>query len=63
MMLLLIHQPDTQGDHMKALMVVLIGLAIVGQFDVEEENRQEREYCSMVSAGHWPAYREDVTCN
>jgi hypothetical protein len=48
---------------MKALMVVLVGLAIVGGMDVEEQSRQEREYCSMVSAGHWPAYRDDVNCN
>lgn len=47
---------------MKALIVILVGLAIVGQFDVDEESRQEREYCSMVSAGHWPAYRDDINC-
>lgn len=48
---------------MKTLIVVLVALGIAGQFDVEEESRQEQEYCSMVSAGHWPAYRDDITCN
>jgi len=48
---------------MKALMVILVGLAIVGGMDAEEQSRQAKEYCSMVSAGHWPAYRDDVNCN
>lgn len=38
------------------LAVLLIAFGIVGNGDVEEAERQEAQYCSMVKSGHWPDY-------
>lgn len=60
-----------------AVLAVFAALAIVGHFDMEEADRQESEYCSMVAlwkqdkaAGipesdrrGWPEFKkEEVTC-
>ena len=60
-----------------AVLVLFAALAIVGHFDMEEADRQESEYCSMVAlwkqdkaAGipendrrGWPEFkRGEVTC-
>lgn len=48
---------------------VLVLMGIVGQYDMEEEQRQADQYCEMVKlwketrgqAG-WPAYNGEGTC-
>lgn len=38
------------------LALILIVMGIVGNGDVEEAERQQEHYCSMVAAGNWPDY-------
>ena len=48
------------GAALAAALVFALGFA--GSADFEEEQRAVAEYCEMVAAGHWPAYRGDVEC-
>ena len=41
--------------------VALFGL--VGQMNYEDAVKEESHYCSMVEAGKWPAYRDDIVCS
>lgn len=41
--------------------VALFGL--VGQMDYEDAVKEESNYCSMVKAGNWPDYRDDIVCS
>lgn len=36
--------------------ILLVALGLVGTGDLEEAERQEAQYCSMVKSGHWPDY-------
>jgi len=48
------------GAALAAALVFALGFA--GSADYEEAQRAVAEYCDMVAAGHWPAYRDDVEC-
>jgi hypothetical protein len=36
--------------------LLLVALGIVGSGDLDEAERQEAQYCSMVESGHCPDY-------
>lgn len=53
-----------------AIIGIVIAMGIVGQSDLEEEQRQADQYCDMVkmwkeSGGEkgWPAYNGEEICN
>lgn len=49
------------GAAVLALVVCL--LALVGEMDYQDAARQERLYCEMTKAGHWPAYDPRIDCD
>ena len=50
---------------MKALTIITViaVLGFVGNMDHADEVNQNARYCEMVNAGHWGAYKENVSCD
>lgn len=62
--------------HWLAAALVLLALGVVGQFDSEEEQRQQDEYCAMVKVWNedrargvpehdragWPPFKGEEAC-
>lgn len=48
------------GAALAAALVIAMGFA--GSADYDDAQRSVAEYCEMVAAGHWPAYRDNVEC-
>ncbi|TVS00469.1 MAG: hypothetical protein EA406_00515 [Rhodospirillales bacterium] len=45
------------------LAAIIIAMAIIGEMDYRDHEREHAHYCEMVQAGHWPDYRGHVgTC-
>lgn len=58
-------QQDPAVDFMIALCAIVLTLLLfgmAGEADIEEQERQQREYCWMILNNKWPAYRGVELC-
>ena len=52
----------TKTHYAIALGLLLVAMALLGNADAEDEQRQQARYCDMVASGAWPAYRGMEGC-
>jgi len=46
-------------------LLALVGIGVVGSFDMQDEIAEQQFYCEQVNAGHWPDYKNiaEEVCN
>jgi len=52
----------TKTPYFLILGLLLVAMALLGDADAEDEQRQQNRYCEMVASGAWPAYRGMEGC-
>jgi hypothetical protein len=52
----------TKTHYAAILGALLLAMALLGNADAKDEQRQQDRYCEMVASGAWPAYRGTEGC-
>jgi len=52
----------TKTPYFLILGLLLVAMALLGDADAKDEQRQHVRYCEMVASGAWPAYRGEGVC-
>jgi len=52
----------TKTPYFLILGLLLVAMALLGDADAKDEQRQQARYCEMVASGAWPAYRGMEGC-